>query len=123
MNPETKIAAALNSITALSSKNWPLVAPEGTQPPYAVYQKVSGEGFKSHSSSGGLEKASYQIHIIASAYAQLKELHGAITAALLGMEDGAEMQAVFVDDNAPESYEPSVDALRKTVNFKIIYGG
>lgn len=119
--PESNIAAALNEVPELNGKNYPLIVPEGVRAPFAVFSKDEEVSFPSLTSNGGLRKSAYRVDILADGYGTIKSLAEQAATALYGMEDGLIIQAVFVDENQPEGYEPSISLMRKTVNFRIIY--
>lgn len=83
MDFEQALSNELNQISGLSGKVFPLVAQEGTEPPFVIY--VSSDGTEEQALDGsylGLISLMTEIHIVAQTYDDLKTHSRAILAKL-----------------------------------------
>lgn len=79
MNFEKAMVAELSSITGLSGKCFPLIAPQGTSGPFIVYRKRNIEHMKTLDGFMGKYNASYEVVVIANAYDDLQDLVDLVT--------------------------------------------
>lgn len=80
MDIEQELRAELANISGLADRVYPLVAPEGTVPPYATYHLIKADRIKTLNGYGGSKYATYQIDIADDAYSGSKALRESVLA-------------------------------------------
>lgn len=71
---EKALRYELNQITEITNKIYPINAPEVKEPPYLVYVLTRYEQTKTLTEIKNNIEASYLINVLASSYAQMKEI-------------------------------------------------
>jgi hypothetical protein len=74
MSIETALTQELQSVTGLSNKVFPIVAPEGIEAPYCVYELNDINRVMSLRQFDGLADADFSISVYHNTYKQAKEL-------------------------------------------------
>ena len=76
MSMESAIFQRLVTDTTLKGlvdgRIYPVVAPQGTDPPYVTYQRVSGAPEHHHGGNAGVSRARLQVDVWAATYADAK---------------------------------------------------
>lgn len=83
MEFEQALRTELASISGLNNKVFPVVAPDGTVPPFLVYYKASGGLIKTLSGTTKMRNGMYEIDILAKTYADLQTTFNAVKAKCL----------------------------------------
>ena len=127
LNFEQAITVELKTISGLSTKVFPVNAPEGTAAPYVTYdsddqnwEKVL-DGFLT---SGPLHCS---VDVLHTSYANLKALAALVKAEIASWlmttiaTTGPYIQDVTFDELLPELYEPEVNLYRKIIGFTVYF--
>jgi len=102
-------------VTALvSTRIYPLVAPQDAARPYLVYQRISTPRVRSHSGPSGLAHPRFQITGVAASYSAARGLANAVRAALDGysgaMGSAPGVQTAAFVDNENDGYSDGIPA-------------
>ena len=111
MSLQTDLFALLSA--TFSGRIFPLIAPEETAPPYAVYSRVSSQEVSTLDTNGGLGNAyttRLQVDVYAATYAAAQASATAVKAALKGW---ATENTV---DGEQDFYEPDTKLHRVMMN-------
>ena len=79
MNFEKAMVIELNTVTSLSGKCFPLIAPKGSLAPFLVYRKTSIDHVKTLNGFSGKSKSTYEIFLLAQSYDDLQDMTDALT--------------------------------------------
>ena len=110
---EERIAQALESIAAFGGKKpFPGFVPEGIQPPFAVYQQISGTRVQSLKGDCGLANPHYQVDIYVEAALQRAQLAQQVR---LAIEQMVGVSVVFLNEG--QAYEPDTHLYRHRLDF------
>jgi hypothetical protein len=126
MDFEQSLRAELVTVTNLSSKVFPLFAPEGTSPPFVAYQKTRTNYTKTMDGTQSLRDGYYQFDLLATNYAALQTLYTNVVEKLLSFRgrtigtNGVYVQNVTIE-NAVELYEPLPDWHRMHLEIKFYF--
>jgi hypothetical protein len=124
MNFEEALVVELSTIPDLINKIFPLMAPEGTKPPFIVY--VSSEGIPDKTLQGYLSSKEVfcEIHVVHSNYGSVKNLSKQVLAKIqtfygraIGI-DGPFIQNVTYDKPV-EVYEKEVSLYRSSFDLTV----
>ena len=109
-------------LTALiSTRIYPLVAPQNVTKPYCTYQKISLERKYSHGGYSGLQRPRLQVSCYAETYEQSRAVADQVIAALEAWPGAANIQAVFIE-NEIDLYDPDTGLQYIPVDFFCYYG-
>ena len=84
MLAECAVYTLLDGLPQLSGRVHALSAPEAAVPPFAVYQRVGGQGVASLSGPSGLAQPRIQVTVYAVTYLEAKEIANAVRMRLDG---------------------------------------
>lgn len=110
-------------LTALVGvKIYPLIAPQGAQAPFVVYQKVSRIPAYSHSGYSTYQKVRLQISCFAETYLEAKNIAAQVVDAMETWPDAnAKVMSVFLDDET-DIYDERTMLYHVPVDFIVEYG-
>lgn len=123
---EQALRAELVTLSNLSSKVFPLFAPEGTTPPFVVYQKIRTDYVKTLDGTQEKRDGFYEFDILAPTYAVLQSQYVALVdkfKTFIGRNIGTNgpfIQNVTIE-NAVELYENQVDWHRMNLEVKFYF--
>lgn len=126
MDFEQALRAELITLTNLSGKLYPLFAPEGTIPPFVVYQKIRTDYVKTLDGTQTYRDGWYEFDLLATTYADLQLKYVALIDKLktfVGRNIGTGgpfIQNVTVE-NVVELYENQVDWHRMNIEVKFYF--
>lgn len=126
MDFEQALRAELITLTNLSNKVYPLFAPEGTIPPFVVYQKIRTDYVKTMDGTQTIRDGWYEFDLLATTYSDLQTKYVALVDKLKSFvgrsigTDGPFIQNVTVE-NVVELYENQIDWHRMNVEVKFYF--
>lgn len=125
MSIETELYTYLSTyagLTALvSTRIYPLVAPQKIQEPYCTFQKISSSRQYSHGGYSGLQRPRMQVTCYAPTYEAAKAISVQVIAAVEAWPGAANIQATFVE-NETDLYNPDTELYQVPVDFFCYYG-
>ncbi|MDD2728174.1 DUF3168 domain-containing protein [Malikia sp.] len=116
MSIQEQLYDLLSGHTDAGSRVFPQVAPEGTEKPYIVYQRVSSSSENTLDGRSGLVNTRMQIDVFARTYAQALS----VTSAIDGLMDAWEVQNISI--LSADSFEPDTRLHRVTSDYSIWHG-
>jgi len=117
---ETRIKSALDGISALSGRVYPMKAPERAGLPCAIYLQESDTPLACMDGPSGISTAVYQVFVLASGYGALAVATAAVRSALDAMT-APELCSVVTAEDTPEEYEDQSGVLRTVVTATVNY--
>lgn len=109
-------------LTALiSTRIYPLVAPQNVTKPYCTYQKISLERKYSHQGFSDLQRPRLQVSCYGETYGQARTVADQLIVALEAWPGAANIQAVFVE-NEIDLYDYDTGLHYTPVDFYCYYG-
>lgn len=123
---EQALRAELVTLTNLSNKVFPLFAPEGTLPPFVVYQKIRTDYVKTMDGTSANRDGFYEFDLLATTYSDLQSKYVALVEKLktfVGRNIGTNgpfIQNVTIE-NAVELYENQADWHRMNLEVKFYF--
>ena len=122
---EEALRNELNSITQITNKIYPLIAIEGSKPPYVVYVSNEGLQYKSFDGFYVLKTITFEIHVIHTSYSQLKALTDNVLGVVTSFEgrviggSGGVFVSEVTYDNPQEFYEKEVNLYRSYFELRV----
>lgn len=126
MDFEQALRAELITLTNLSNKVYPLFAPEGTLPPFVVYQKIRTDYVKTLDGTQTYRDGWYEFDLLATTYSDLQSKYVALIEKIKSFTGrnigtgGPFIQNVTVE-NVVELYENQADWHRMNIEVKFYY--
>lgn len=124
MSIETDLYTQLSThagLTALvSTKIYPVLAPQKVDLPYCVYLKVSNVRQYSHQGFSNLERVRLQISCFAKTYSTAKDVAAQVIAAMEAWS-ASSVQAV-IPDGEEDLYEEDTETYHIPLDFIVWYG-
>lgn len=117
---ENVLFAALESVPEISSRVYPLAAPEGCGRSFAVYRQVSDTPFRLITGSAGINNATFSVALISDQYSELLNITAAVIVALEAIEEDF-ILSVTVEEEDPEAYEVDADLFNTAVTVQMMY--
>jgi phage tail protein X len=115
---ESKVYAALSGNAALaalvSTRIYPLQFPQGVTVPALTYERISTERQYSLTGYSGIEQVGLQVMVLASTYAQARQVSDAVVSA---MEGAAAFQALL--DTGIDIYQDEVGQYGTILDFGV----
>lgn len=123
----TVFEAKLETVTELAGQIYPATSKEHKKAPFLLYYQTAGEERDSLGGWLGDRSDEYAFNILAATYKAMKDLTRKVETALKALQqttaDGLFIQAVYIDENAPELWEDQPELFRKIVNVRFTYTG
>ena len=122
---EEALRIELNAIPQLTNKIFPLVAIEGSKPPYVVYISSEGLQYKSLDGFYVLKTINFDIHVVHTSYSQLKALTKLVLDKIISFENttiGGANGVVIGEisyDMPLEFYEHEANLYRSFFEFRV----
>ncbi|NCB52283.1 MAG: hypothetical protein EOM54_10430 [Clostridia bacterium] len=119
--------AKLNTVTEISGEIYPATSKEHKKAPFLVYLQTEGAERDSLGGWLGDQTDGYEFNVLASTYLSMKSIARKVIAAMKALQqtttDGLYIQAIYIDQNAPELWEDQPGLYRKIINVKFSYTG
>lgn len=126
MDFEQALRAELATLPNLVNKVFPQYAPEGTKPPFIVYQKYRTDFVKTLDGTQLRRDGFYEFDILAPTYADLQQRYNSLIALLQSFvgrqigNNGPFVQNMRIED-AVETYEQKLDWHHMSVEVKFYF--
>lgn len=126
MDFEQALRAELVPLSNLANKVFPLFAPEGTTPPFIVYQKIRTDYVKTLDGTQTKRDGWYEFDILAPTYSELQTQYTQLVTKLKTFTgrtigtNGPFIENVTIE-NAVELYENQVDWHRMNMEVKFYF--
>lgn len=117
---EKDLVGKLKEVTLVNNKFYPLIAPEGTIPPYLVYSKVSSSRGYTLSGYNGTSTARMQISCYAKSYLEVKNVAQQVIKTLELWSNAKNIQGAF-NENEIDMYDEETQLYHTPVDFIIDY--
>lgn len=119
---EKALRYELNQIPEITNKIYPTNAPEGKEPPYLVYILSRYEQTKTLTEIKNNIEASYLLNVLASSYAQMKEITKKVKDKVLTFHQrNIGTEGIFIVDltinNISETYEHELKLYRGIIDI------
>lgn len=98
-------------LAVVSTKIWPMIAPQGSAMPYIVYSRIGTDHIEVLAGSAGLARATFQIDCWSDSFDTVRDLANKVRIALQGVQgthasvviDGINMTSEVDDYEEPEN--------------------
>lgn len=127
MDLEQGLKIELSSIAGLTTKIFPVAAPQGTTAPYLTYKLDGAERLKDLSGHNGSVEGRFQLDVYHAKYSNLKTLMKSIIAKLKSVEQsniggaGPYIQEITIE-NEFETFDSNVSLYRGIIELNIYFG-
>lgn len=126
VNFEQALHAELTTINNLNQKVFPLFAPEDTNAPFLIYQKLRVDFIKTFDGTTTTREGRFELDIITATYSDLQVLLADVKNKLVSFEsrtigtNGPFVQAITIE-NITEIFEEEVEFHRANIEFKTYF--
>lgn len=117
---DTVLVDALERVAEISSRVYPLAAPEACGGAFAVYRQVSDTPFRLISGTSGINQATFSVALVSTQYSELLNITAAVIVALEAIEEEFVLN-VTVEEEDPEAYEVDADLYNTAVTVQMMY--
>ena len=117
---DTILYGILDNVPKISSRVYPLAAPEACGGAFAVYRQVSDTPFRLISGSSGVNLATFSVALVSAQYSELLDITADVIVALEAIEEDFILN-VTVEEEDPEAYEVDADLYNTAVTVKMTY--
>lgn len=122
---EEVLTTQLKTVSALSSRVYPVTGVQGCVAPYLVYLQSSKHEYEKLTGYTGVSISRYELNILHSTYSGMKSVAASVVALLKTFQgnavSGLFIQALSFDEDSPELWENEPQLFRKIINFEVIY--
>lgn len=117
---DTILYGILDNVPKISSRVYPLAAPEACGGAFAVYRQVSDTPFRLISGSSGVNLATFSVALVSAQYSELLDITADVIVALEAIEEDFILN-VTVEEEDPEAYEVDADLYNTAVTVQMTY--
>ena len=117
---DTALYAALEGVAQISSRVYPLAAPEACGGAFAVYRQVSDTPCRLISGNSGISVATFSVALVSDQYSELLEITADVIVALEAIKEDFVLN-VTVEEEDPEAYEVDADLYNTAVTVQMMY--